>query len=322
MLKEYIKYKYDIYVLYIVLLVIEYIIFSLAHISDDLILYLYLIFIFIMIVYTIFSFSTFRKKHLELEMLRNQLDVLSEIDLCDNFIEKDYVNIINDLNEMLKEIKMNNYNRYNDMIEYYTMWVHQIKTPISALKLLIQTKNDNEMMIELLKIEQYVNMVLQYLRIDYMNNDFTFEYISLDHIVSEVLKKQVTFFSLTKLSLNYHIDDIKILTDEKWSSFVIEQILSNSLKYTKKGSISIYNDKEKLYIKDTGIGIRQEDLPRIFERGFTGINGRNDKRASGIGLYLSKTILDELGNTITVDSKINEGTTVCIDFYKKNIGVE
>ena len=100
---------------------------------------------------------------------------------------------------------------------------------------------------------------------------------------------------------------------------MIEQILSNAIKYTYAGTIKIYNDKEKLYIEDTGIGIKKEDLPRIMEKGYTGYNGRQDKKASGIGLYLSKKIMDYLGHEISIESNVGVGTRVCIDFYKKQM---
>ncbi len=318
MLKHFFKMKYDVYLLYFLLLFLEFFVFSLLHLSLEIWLYFLFVSISIIVIYTIISYFRFIKKHKELE----NIDVFIHSLKSNHLIEEDYIHIIDKLVSDLKEIKRYDYNKYNDMIEYYTIWVHQIKTPISALKLIIQTENDNRMMVELLKIEQYVNMVLQYLRLDHIHNDLSFQYYSLDKMVSEVLKKQVSFFSLSKISLNYHIEDINILTDEKWCSFVIEQILSNAIKYTKKGSIEIYNDKEKLYIKDTGIGIRSEDLPRVFEKGFTGYNGRMDKKASGIGLYLTKQILDLLGNTMTIESSLDKGTAVCIDFYKEKTVLE
>ena len=114
--------------------------------------------------------------------------------------------------------------------------------------------------------------------------------------------------------------DLKVVTDEKWLLFVIEQVLSNSLKYTKQGSISVFvNDNQELCIKDTGIGIAPEDLPRIFENGYTGCNGRNDKKASGIGLYLCKRICKNLGHEITASSVLGKGTTIKINLNQKKI---
>lgn len=141
-------------------------------------------------------------------------------------------------------------------------------------------------------------------------------------IVNEVVKKHATFFIQKKIRLDMKQTDRYILTDEKWISFVIEQILSNALKYTKTGTISIYEDNEVLYIQDTGIGIKEEDLPRVCEKGFTGYNGRLDKKASGLGLYLCKRIIDNLGYSLNIESIIGEGTIVSIHFHKDNLKVE
>ena len=178
------------------------------------------------------------------------------------------------------------------------------------------------MIVELLKIEQYVNMALQYIRLDHIHHDLSFQKISLDYLVSQEIKKQSLFFFEKDIKVDYQIKDIQILTDEKWSAFVIEQILSNALKYTQQGSIKFYNDHEKLYIQDSGIGIKESNLPRVFERGFTGFQGRNDKKASGLGLYLCKNIFDKLGHLISIESTIGKGTTVCLDFTKKEIFIE
>ena len=223
----------------------------------------------------------------------------------------------------MNDLKKENQIKYNEMMDYYTKWVHQIKTPIAGLKLVIQNDyQDERMLVELLKIEQYVNMALQYIRLDHIHHDLSFQKISLDYLVSQEIKKQSLFFFEKDIKVDYQIKDIQILTDEKWSAFVIEQILSNALKYTQQGSIKFYNDHEKLYIQDSGIGIKESDLPRVFERGFTGFQGRNDKKASGLGLYLCKSIFDKLGHLISIESTIGKGTTVCLDFTKKEIFIE
>ena len=223
----------------------------------------------------------------------------------------------------MNDLKKENQIKYNEMMDYYTKWVHQIKTPIAGLKLIIQNDYpDEKMLVELLKIEQYVNMALQYVRLDHIHHDLSFQKVSLDHLVSQEIKKQSLFFFQKNLKVDYQIKDLQILTDEKWSGFVIEQVLSNALKYTKEGSITFYNEGEKLYIQDSGIGIKESDLPRVFEKGFTGFQGRNDKKASGLGLYLCKNIFDKLGHLISIESTIGKGTTVCLDFTKKEIFIE
>lgn len=203
-----------------------------------------------------------------------------------------------------------------DTLDYYTMWVHQIKTPISAMRLLLQVQdctNTKELQSELFKIEQYVNMVLSYLRIDSTSTDFLIKSYSLDAIVKKSIRKYSKSFILKKISIQLDSISCNVVTDEKWISFVIEQILSNSLKYTNAGGkVHIYESSNRLYIQDNGIGISPEDLPRIFDKGFTGYNGRLDRKSTGIGLYLCKKILNKLNHKIEISSNI--GTLVTIDF--------
>lgn len=234
-----------------------------------------------------------------------------------------YQEMLQILQKKIFQLKQENQQKYNNTIDYYTKWVHQIKTPIAGLKLIIQNDYpDKKMLVELLKIEQYVNMALQYVRLDSIHHDLSFQKVSLDHLVSQEIKKQSLFFFQKNLKVDYQIKDLQILTDEKWSGFVIEQVLSNALKYTKEGSITFYNEGEKLYIQDSGIGIKESDLPRVFEKGFTGFQGRNDKKASGLGLYLCKNIFNQLDHSISIESKVGQGTTVCLDFSKKEIFIE
>lgn len=201
-----------------------------------------------------------------------------------DIIEKEYQKMI----EKLVKININNNSKTDsaitDMIDYYTLWVHQIKTPISAIRLLLETEEfpaKADMKLEVFKIEQYVEMVLQYLRLGSQQTDFLFRYLPLDNIIRDAVKKYSGVFIRKKLSLDYETIVTTVLTDEKWLSFVIEQILSNALKYTRKGGIKIYmedSDRTILVIEDTGIGIREEDVPRVFDRGYTGYNGRTDKK--------------------------------------------
>ena len=163
-------------------------------------------------------------------------------------------------------------------------------------------------------------MVLCYLRLDSNSSDYVIREYDIDGIVRQGIKKFASQFIRKKIKLDYRPSDLKVVTDEKWLLFVIEQVLSNSLKYTKQGSISVFvNNNQELCIKDTGIGIAPEDLPRIFENGYTGYNGRNDKKASGIGLYLCKRICKNLGHEITASSVLGEGTTIKINLNQKKI---
>lgn len=213
--------------------------------------------------------------------------------------------------------------KYNDLLDYYTLWVHQVKTPIAASSLLIGDLKDKEaksqLEQELFKIESYVHLVLQYLRLESFHDDLVLKQENLADLVREVVKKYALFFIQQGLSLNLHDLDHTIVTDKKWFLVILEQVLSNSLKYTKEGSIEIYFQEGSLYIEDTGLGIQNADLLRVFERGFSGYNGRLTQQSSGLGLYLSKKIADQLGHKIAIDSQVGQGTTVSIAFPEKKL---
>ena len=212
-----------------------------------------------------------------------------------------------------------------DKEDFFAMWAHQIKTPIAALKLLLQSDKQDVTACkgEVFKIEHYVEMALGFLRFEEMGNDLELLSYELEPIVKQSIKKFAPMFISKHLSVNLKDLNVKILTDEKWLSFVIEQLLSNAVKYTSSGGITIRTctENEQLFIiiEDTGIGIRSEDLPRLFEKGFTGYNGRMDKKASGLGLYLCKSICDKLGHKISIESQENKGTKVTIRVTAENV---
>ena len=205
--------------------------------------------------------------------------------------------------------------KLNDLMDYYTLWAHQIKTPIAASSLLVGEIEDkkvkNQLEQELFKIESYVNIVLQYLRLESFHEDLVLKKENVEDLVKEIIQKG--------LSLNLHDLDRTIITDKKWFVVILEQVLSNSLKYTSQGGIEIYFQEDTLYIKDSGLGIQDADLLRVFERGFSGYNGRLTQQSSGLGLYLSKKIADELGHQISIASQVGQGTTVMISFSEKKM---
>ena len=213
--------------------------------------------------------------------------------------------------------------KLNDLMDYYTLWAHQIKTPIAASSLLVGEIEDkkvkNQLEQELFKIESYVNIVLQYLRLESFHEDLVLKKENLEDLVKEIVKKYAIFFIQKGLSLNLHDLDRTIITDRKWFVVILEQVLSNSLKYTSQGGIEIYFQEDTLYIKDSGLGIQDADLLRVFERGFSGYNGRLTQQSSGLGLYLSKKIADELGHQISIASQVGQGTTVMISFSEKKM---
>lgn len=239
----------------------------------------------------------------------------------------DYQNIIESLREEIKELETKADIRYQDTVDYYTTWVHQIKTPIASMRLTLQNEDSDtarQISEDLFRIEQYVEMVLTFLRMGSDSTDYIFREYDLDEIIKGCVKKFASQFIRKKIKLQYEPLNVKVLTDEKWLSFVIEQLLSNAVKYTpSEGKVTIDLENEKiLCIRDTGIGIASEDLPRIFEKGYTGYNGRSDKKASGLGLYLCKCICDNLGNSITADSSPDMGTVIRINLNKEELKTE
>lgn len=265
------------------------------------------------------GFFRFRRKWKELAKAKEDILYTEELPKAETVIEKEYQEIVTELKEKMSELEEKDQSSYREMIEYYTMWAHQIKTPIAAMRLLLQQEESDknrELLSELFKIEQYVLMVLQYLRIGSESNDLVLKRQSLDDIIRQAVKKYAPLFIRKKLTLVYTPVNCQVLTDEKWLEFVLEQILSNAIKYTKRGSVAIYMDEQAektLVIADTGIGIAAEDLPRVFEKGYTGCNGRYDKGSTGIGLYLCRRALNRLSHTIRVESELGQGTRVYIN---------
>lgn len=275
----------------------------------------------------IFDYRSFMKKHKTLNHLMDEIKVTTEhLPATYGVLEADYQNIIKTLYEEKLLLADEMERRYTDMTDYYTVWAHQIKTPISSMKLTLQEDHSTEgreLFEDLQRIEQYVDMVLCYLRLDADSTDYVIKEYDLDDIVKQAVRKFASQFIRRKIKLEYEPMKCIVLTDEKWLLFVIEQILSNALKYTKSGTISITLEEGKvLCISDTGIGIEPEDLPRIFEKGYTGYNGRSDKKASGIGLYLCRRICDNLRHTINAVSTIDNGTIIRIGLARDRLEIE
>ena len=323
----YIKQSIKVLLLFIVFALVFCIVFSLYNLETEAIYYSIILCTFIGLIYICINFINYYKKHIQLYKLQNEISIsLENLPSPKTLMEEDYTNLILNLNKEYKTYISKSDIAKSDMIDYYTMWVHQIKTPISALKLLIQTSESeisSDLSSELFKIEQYVEMVLSYIRLGSNKNDFVLKEYDLDNIVRQAIRKYAPLFIRKKISLDFQPTNYKVLTDEKWLVFVIEQLLSNAIKYTNKGKISIYPlEDKKLVIEDTGIGISQEDIPRIFDKGFTGYNGRTDKKATGLGLYLCKNILDKLSHKISIESEVGVKTKVILDLAMVNVNIE
>lgn len=273
------------------------------------------------------DFLRARRRHVLLLRIRSLSDMaLGSLPPAASALEADYQQILRLFDEEHCASLAASQRRYEDMVDYYTVWVHQIKTPITSMRLHLQNEDtplSRTLSDDLLRVEQYVEMVLVFLRLNAQSTDYVFKPHDLDAIVRQAVKKYAGEFINRCLRLAYEPIHATVVTDEKWLSFVIEQVLSNALKYTSSGSITITLEPEKkLVIRDTGLGIAPEDLPRIFENGFTGYNGRLDKKASGIGLYLCRQICRRLGHTISAQSTVGEGTRIVIDLEQTSIEAE
>ena len=263
------------------------------------------------------DFRRVKRLHEGIQRLQDQTFAApDELPAPATMIEADYRELTERLCRDMRLKSEADYIRYQDMTEYYTVWAHQIKTPIAAMKLTLQQEDSplgRKLRSDLFRIEQYVEMVLAFLRLEPGSNDYVFREYRLDDILRPAIRKFAPEFIGRRLRLEYETIEMKVVTDEKWLGFVIEQVLSNALKYTREGGIRIYRKENTLCIADTGIGIAPEDLPRIFEKGYTGYNGRTEKSASGIGLYLCKRICGNLGFSISAESEPERGTVISID---------
>lgn len=250
-------------------------------------------------------------------MQHHPADLPDELPAAQSPQEQAYQALLLALHADRQKLKSDMNARYHDMTEYYTVWAHQIKTPIAAMRLALQNEDtplSRRLTGEVGRVEQYVQMALTYLRLGSDSSDYVIRSCALDNIVRPAVRRFAGEFIQRKIQLNYQMLNYTVITDEKWLGFVVEQVLSNALKYTPQGSVSIYMEPEGvLCIRDTGIGIAPEDLPRVFEKGYTGYNGRSHRKASGLGLYLCREILTRLGHSVSAESQVDHGTTIRID---------
>ncbi len=287
--------------------------------------------------YLLFLFADlehYRKKIMHLQYLEQKAAValsLREENGRLSLLEREYLDIIRRLEERCRHWEETAVSYRKEADRYYVRWSHQIKTPISAMQLLLQEEKPDPEAIrqELFKIEQYVGMALQYQRLEGDSRDLMLEEKDLDSLIRQAVKRVAILFIHRKVSVSIIETGWKVVTDEKWLVFVLEQILTNAAKYTKQGQVTIGPAQEEsaagkklLCIRDTGIGIRPEDVPRVFEWGYTGYNGRQDKRATGIGLALCKESMEMLGHDISLTSRVGEGTSVILDFSRERMEFE
>ena len=287
------------------------------------VLYSFLLSAVFMLTIAIRDFHLYRKRCLSFQRLKDNTEALSNLIPSGSLPEKELIQTINQLYSDLRENEKSFIRRQSETDAYYSMWVHQIKVPISAMHLTLQNSRSEETPLlrqELFKIDQYADMALGYLRIDSISSDLRLTTIDMRELLSSMIKKFASGFIYRKLSVKLHAFKNRVLSDEKWLRFITEQLLSNALKYTKQGGIEIYMDKyDRLYIKDSGIGIAAEDLPRIFERGFTGSNGRIDMRATGLGLFLADKTARQLNHRLEITSELGVGTTCILHLHRERL---
>lgn len=261
------------------------------------------------------------RKHREMEHIRMSggsiADITDALPRAGSLTEEDYQALISRMEDAYKAEKGTWDAARRDMNDYYATWVHQIKAPIAVMKVLLQqedTPENRELSAELFRVEQYAEMALSYVRLGEGASDLMIQEYALDDIIRKAVRKYAGQFIRRKIRLVYEGTDLRVLTDEKWLGFIIEQLLSNAVKYTTEGSVTISVDRfKRLSVTDTGIGISLEDLPRIFEKGYTGYNGRLDKKSTGIGLYLCRMAADKLGHELTAQSRPGKGSRFTVD---------
>ena len=320
------QYRFIIF-MYLIFIIIFRGIFFLYHVEKEAVFYGTVLCLLLLVIVLPVHFIHYWLRHKELFELkgRNYLEA-KQVPDAKGLIENDYRDLLLEWIGNTAREKSNLRIFKEDSVEFYSTWVHQIKTPIAVMRLWLQeedTEENGRLLLELSKIEQYADMVLSYFRLDTTAKDLVNRQYPLDEIIRSCIRRYASWFVTKGISVRYEGTDLKVLTDKKWLTFMIEQILSNAIKYTDEGSITIrVEEGPVLYIKDTGIGIAKEDLPRIFEKGFTGYNGRADKKSTGIGLYLVKRSVDLLGTPVNVQSTPGQGTVFSIDLHKNYMELE
>lgn len=316
-LLSYIRYRLPIAGAYAIFLVCAWVLRFLYDLPVSAVVHLTYLSVALCLICAAVDFIRYREKLREIRRGVGESADISE----DNAIEAEYVRQIKDLRRELRDSGDRSAGRYNEMVDYYTIWAHQIKTPISALSLTAQNIDDDDLreslMTQIVRIEDYADMVMGYIRLDSDSNDLVFAKQSVEDIVRQEVKKQRPAIVAKGLSLDFAGGEHEALTDSRWLGFAVGQVLSNSIKYTSKGKISIICDSDRIAIEDEGMGIAAEDLPRVYEKGYTGYNGRGDKKSTGIGLYLVKRTMEMLQGDIDIESEVGKGTKVTLYLTKR-----
>ena len=300
-----------------------------SNISFVIIFLVFFIWFFPLSTYILIEYMKYRKYFSNINNILESLDkkyFLPEVLQEPNFMVGENINdILKELSRDMHEQVKHYRNIQEEYREYIEMWVHEIKTPIASSKLLIEN-NTNEVTrkidTQMDRIENYVEQVLYYSRSDEVGKDYIIKKVGLSKLVKDVIKRNQRDFISKRISLQLGVLDEIIYSDTKWVEFILNQIIGNAIKYSKgkDDKIEIYSKKISsaviLTIKDHGVGIIERDLNRVFEKGFTGENGRKFGKSTGIGLYLCKKLTDKLGLGLQVQSEENVGTEISIIFPK------
>ena len=303
-------------------------VFSLYDLPAEAVLYALLLCVLVALLLVCADFTVFYRRHRLLCDLYSRITLsLDGLPAPKDLLETDYQDLIEAVYDEKSRVTSAADSRMSEMLDYYTLWLHQVKTPIAAMHLLLQELDDGPraaLDAELFKIEQYTDMALTYLRLESSSTDYVLRRCDLDAVVKRAVRKFAGFFVRGRISLAYDGLRYTALTDEKWLQFALEQILSNAAKYTRQGGVTIRlsdPSRPELVIQDSGIGIQPEDLPRVTDWGYTGQNGHSGTRSTGIGLALCRETLEMLGHRMRIESTPGVGTSVYLDFSRNELEI-
>ena len=313
----YLKDKYKVIIVFCGLIACNVFMYFLYDVRMEPILYTTFLLILLMLP---FAFRDLRNTYQKCERLNNikqaKLPATPDLGAADTLVEESYQQIIKEILQTWQNERANQRKTNAERDDYYTLWTHQIKTPVYSMDLMLQTGDTtpSKWKTELLQISCYIDMALKYLQLENQYSDLFLERVELLPLAQEAIKKHSVVLISKRLKIDLHDLNGTVLTDRKWLLFILEQLVSNAAKYTEQGCISIYQPTPlQICVSDTGIGITAEDLPRLFERGYTGFNGRIHQKSTGCGLYMCKKVSLLLGYTLSVSSQLNIGTTVTVN---------
>ena len=284
---------------------------------------------FLLILFVLpFALWDLRRTYQKCGRLKNteqaKVPVIPDLPTAGTLMEENYQRVIKEILQAWQNERANQRKINAERDDYYTLWTHQIKTPIYSMDLMLQTGDTtpSKWKTELLQISRYVDMALKYLQLDNQYYDLCLERVELLPLAQEAIKKYSVILIAKRINIDLHDLNSTILTDRKWLLFILEQLVSNAAKYTEQGNIAIYQPTPlQICVSDTGIGIAAEDLPRLFEKGYTGFNGRIHQKSTGCGLYMCKKVSVLLGCTLSISSQVNLGTTVTVNFPQSDFSV-